>query len=45
MCWVFIAARGLPPVVINGGYLLVAVHELLTEVTSLVKHGLQAHGL
>ena len=35
--WVFIATCGLSPLVaVNGGYLLVAVRGLLTELVSLV---------
>ena len=36
LCWVFVAARGLSPVGASGGYSLVAVHGLRTEIASLV---------
>ena len=46
LCWVFVAALGLSPVVARGGYSLVAVHGLLVGGVSLVvEHGFQAHGL
>ena len=36
LCWVFLAARGLPLVVASRGYSVVAEHGLLLAVTSLV---------
>ena len=46
LCWVFVAAHGLSPVVENGRLLFVAVCGLLIAVASLVgEHMLQAHGL
>ena len=36
LCWVFIAACGLPLVATSGGYSLAVVHGLLTAVASLV---------
>ena len=36
LCWVFIAACGLPLVAMSGGYSQAVVHGLLTAVASLV---------
>ena len=38
--WVFFAVHGFLLVAESGGYSLVEVHRLLTEVTSLVEHRL-----
>ena len=40
LCWVFSAASSLSLAVGSGGHSLVAVHRLLTAVTSLVEHRL-----
>ena len=46
LCWVFIAACRLSPVVVSEGYSVDGIHRLLIEVTSLVaEYRLQAHGL
>jgi len=46
LCWVFIAACRLSPVVVSEDYSVDGIHRLLIEVTFLVaEHRLQAHGL
>ena len=44
LCWVFIAACGLSPVAVSGGYSLVAVLGILTSAVSLVAERAQAQG-
>ena len=39
LCWVFVAAHGLSPVVVSEGLLFVAVHGLCNAVASLVACG------